>query len=100
MSANKIIDVKSIKTIMKGGRRLSVEYATKTDAWNRIYLAESVKTGFVEAVENAEVPANATKAVLAEKEHPSVSDSKDHFTTAFQDTNGNHITTKHLYPAT
>ena len=50
---------------MKGGRRLSVEYATKTDAWSRIYLAESVKTGFVEAVENAEVPANATKAVLA-----------------------------------
>jgi hypothetical protein len=65
MSANKIIDVKFIKTIVKSGRGLSVEYATKTDAWNRIYLADNVKTGFVKAVENAEVPANATKAVLA-----------------------------------
>ncbi|KEQ92126.1 hypothetical protein AUEXF2481DRAFT_91462 [Aureobasidium subglaciale EXF-2481] len=100
MPANKIIDVKSIKTIMKGGRRFSVEYATKTDAWNRIHLAEAVKTGFVKAVENAEVSANATKAVLAEKEHPSMSDSKDHFTTAFQDANGNHIATRHLYPVT
>jgi hypothetical protein len=35
---------------------------------------------------------------LSEKEHPSESDSKDHFTTVYEDDDGNHITTKHVYP--
>ena len=38
-------------------------------------------------------------AMLSEKEHPSSSDSKSHFTTVFEDDNGNHISTKHVYPS-
>jgi hypothetical protein len=34
---------------------------------------------------------------LAETEHPSDNDNRDHFTTVFEDENRNHITTKHIY---
>jgi hypothetical protein len=34
----------------------------------------------------------------SEKEHPSTSDSKSHFTTVFENADGNHLATKHVYP--
>lgn len=34
----------------------------------------------------------------SETEHPSESDSKDHFTTVYEDADGNHVSTKHVYP--
>ena len=37
-------------------------------------------------------------AKLSEKEHPSSSDSKSHFTTVFEDDDGKHVSTKHVYP--
>lgn len=35
---------------------------------------------------------------VSETEHPSQKDSYPHYTTVYQDKDGNHITTKHVYP--
>ena len=35
---------------------------------------------------------------VSETEHPSQKDSYSHYTTVFQDKDGNHIKTKHVYP--
>ncbi|KAF1922513.1 uncharacterized protein M421DRAFT_426849 [Didymella exigua CBS 183.55] len=99
MSYNKVISSKVIKTVNAGGKAIQVKYATKTSSWERSFLAQGVQDEFCEAVKKApDVPASAAIAILAEKEHPSESDSKSHFTTVFEDSNGNHITTKHVYP--
>ncbi|EDN08735.1 hypothetical protein I7I51_00385 [Histoplasma capsulatum] len=92
-----------IKTIVKNGKNLDVKYATRTTAWARLLLAKNVQQDFVKAIEKADVPEGAASATLAnnkisETEHPSESDSKDHFTTVYEDENGDHITTKHVYP--
>ncbi|KAF2848296.1 hypothetical protein T440DRAFT_500615 [Plenodomus tracheiphilus IPT5] len=88
MSYNKIISSKAIKTVNAGGKAIQVNF-----------LAQGVQNEFCEAVKKArDVPAGAAIAILAEKEHPSESDSKSHFTTVFEDSKGNHITTKHVYP--
>ncbi|OAX84184.1 hypothetical protein ACJ72_01459 [Emergomyces africanus] len=87
-----------IKTIVKNGTNLDVKYATRTTAWARLLLAKDVQQDFVKAIEKADVPEGAASATLAETEHPSESDSKDHFTTVYKDENGDHITTKHVYP--
>ena len=65
MSANKILERQAIKTILKGGVRLSLEYATKTDTWKRVYLNQNVQDGFAQAKEKADVPKQAAKAILA-----------------------------------
>ncbi|CAD6445931.1 63e1b67a-9275-40ab-bcb0-88781c9779bd [Sclerotinia trifoliorum] len=43
---------------------------------------------FSKAIENVDIPAGATTAILAEKEHPSPSDNKSHFTIIFEDDDG------------
>lgn len=65
MSANKIISSQLIKTITNSGKSITLKYATKTDAWDRNYLAQSVQDDFSKAMENADVPAGATTAILA-----------------------------------
>ncbi|KAG5305245.1 hypothetical protein I7I50_05579 [Histoplasma capsulatum G186AR] len=87
-----------IKTIVKNGKNLHVKYATQTTAWARLLLSRNVQQNFVKAIEKADVPEGAASAILAETEHPSESDSKDHFTTVYEDENGNYISTKHVYP--
>ncbi|EEH22250.1 hypothetical protein PABG_04461 [Paracoccidioides brasiliensis Pb03] len=89
-----------IKTIVKNGKNLDVKYATRTTAWARLLLAKNVQQDFVKAIEKADVPEGAASAnpSISETEHPSESDSKDHFTTVYEDENGDHITTKHVYP--
>nr|KMM70900.1 hypothetical protein CPAG_07209 [Coccidioides posadasii RMSCC 3488] len=89
-----------IKTIVKNGKNLDVKYATRTTAWARLLLAKNVQQDFVKAIEKADVPEGAANSnnKISENEHPSESDSKDHFTTVYEDDNGNHITTKHVYP--
>ncbi|PVH70712.1 hypothetical protein DL98DRAFT_597580 [Cadophora sp. DSE1049] len=98
MSANKIIASQVIKTVANRGKHITVKFATKTETWDRSYLASSVQDDFSKAIEKADIPAGATVAVLAEKEHPSSSDSKSHFTTVFEDDDGKHVSTKHVYP--
>ncbi|KAF8848875.1 hypothetical protein BDZ45DRAFT_732637 [Acephala macrosclerotiorum] len=44
-------------------------YATKTESWERWTLATSVKEDFVKAMEQADVPANVTTAIMTETEH-------------------------------
>ncbi|OBT39073.1 hypothetical protein VE00_09918 [Pseudogymnoascus sp. WSF 3629] len=98
MPANKILSSQAIKTVANNGKNIMVKYATKTETWDRSYLASSIQDDFSKAVEKADIPAGATVAILAEKEHPSSSDSKSHFTTVFEDKDGNHVSTKHVYP--
>ncbi|EPE05818.1 hypothetical protein F503_08349 [Ophiostoma piceae UAMH 11346] len=94
---NKVISSTIIKTISVHGKALIVKYATRTETWYRPYLSTTVQSDFASAVEKADIPAGATVAIMTESEHPSQSDSADHFTTVYDDSKGNHIKTKHVY---
>ncbi|KAF2109333.1 hypothetical protein BDV96DRAFT_529853 [Lophiotrema nucula] len=96
--ANKVISSSTIKTVMNGGRSITVKYATETDSWKRHNLTTDTQDKFAKAMEKADVPAGATTAIMTETEHPSQKDSYPHFTTVYQDDNGKHITTKHVSP--
>ncbi|KAK7920710.1 hypothetical protein PG985_008732 [Apiospora marii] len=96
--SSKVINSTLIKAVVIGGRSVNVKYATKTACWKRTFLDEGIQARFLEVVENAEVPAGAKTAIMTETEHPSKKGSYPHYTTVFQDANGNDITTKHLYP--
>ncbi|KAL8989677.1 MAG: hypothetical protein Q9177_001487 [Variospora cf. flavescens] len=96
--ANKVVSSSGIKSITNSGRLIALKYATETDSWKRLTLSANVKDGFAEAMEKADVPTNATAAILTEAEHPSQKDSYPHYTTTFVDKDGKHITTKHVYP--
>lgn len=65
MSANKIISSQVIKTVANRGKNIKVKYATKTETWDRSYLASSVQDDFSKAIEKADIPAGATTAILA-----------------------------------
>jgi hypothetical protein len=65
MSANKVLASSFIKNITKSGRSIDCKFATQTETWNRSQLAESMQDAFVEAVKKADVPANATTAIMA-----------------------------------
>lgn len=62
---NKVISSSAIKTISNGGRQITLQYATKTDTWNRYNLATDVQQKFAKAMETAEVPPGATTAIMA-----------------------------------
>ncbi|KAF1840646.1 uncharacterized protein K460DRAFT_320927 [Cucurbitaria berberidis CBS 394.84] len=96
--AGRIVSSTGIKTIVKSGRRINVQYTTETDTWKRYLLSQAIQDDFVKAVEKADIPANATTAIMTETQHPSKMDQYPHFTTVYLDANGNHITTKHVYP--
>lgn len=64
---NQILKSALITAVKAGSTKtpLSVEYATKTATWERVMLAQSVQDDFVKHVEKTEVPAGATKVILA-----------------------------------
>lgn len=62
--ANKVISSSTIKTIMNGGRSITLKYATETDLWKRYNLAADVQEKFTKAIEKADVPAGATTAIM------------------------------------
>lgn len=62
---NKIISSALIENITKNGKNLTLKYATKTDTWTRPVLAQSVKQDFSKAIQKANVPTNASTAILA-----------------------------------
>ena len=62
--ANKVIASNTIKTIINGGRTITLKYATETDAWKRYSLATDVQENFTKAMEKADVPAGATTAIM------------------------------------
>lgn len=64
MSYNQVFKSSFIKSIVKNGKNLAVEYATETAAWKRTQLANAVKEDFTQALEKSDVPANAAKAIL------------------------------------
>ncbi|KAK6361068.1 hypothetical protein LTR81_028176, partial [Elasticomyces elasticus] len=57
---NKVISSSTIKMISNGGRQISLQYATKTDTWNRYNLATDVQEKFAKAMEKADIPAGAS----------------------------------------
>lgn len=62
--ANKVISSSTIKTIMNGGRSITLKFATETDSWKRYSLAKDTQDNFAKAMEKAEVPAAATTAIM------------------------------------
>lgn len=62
---NQVISSAAIKTIQKGSKSLSIKYATQTDAWKRLFLAENVQKDFADTVENSNVPEKADVAIMA-----------------------------------
>lgn len=62
---NKVISRSTIKIILNGGRQITLQYATKTDTWDRYNLATDVRQKFAKAMEKADVPAGATTAIMA-----------------------------------
>lgn len=62
---NKVLESALIKYVFTGGRKVALKYATKTENWTRPVLAQSVKDDFGNAIEKADVPAEATTAILA-----------------------------------
>lgn len=62
MVANKIISGQFIKIIH---RTIEIKFATRTEAWERTYLAKRVQHSFGKAIESADIPAKATTAILA-----------------------------------
>lgn len=65
MPPNKILSSQAIKTVANSGKNIMVKYATKTETWDRSYLASSVQDDFSKAIEKADIPAGATVAILA-----------------------------------
>jgi len=62
--ANKVISSSTIKTIMNGGRSITLKFATETDSWKRYGLATDTQEKFAKAMEKADVPADATTAIM------------------------------------
>lgn len=62
---NKVISSAAIKTVQKGSKSLSIKYATQTDAWKRLFLAEDVQKKFADTVESSSVPEKAEIAIMA-----------------------------------
>ncbi|KJX93785.1 hypothetical protein TI39_contig4257g00004 [Zymoseptoria brevis] len=87
-----------IETIVNRGRRITLKFANETDVWRRPFLSKTIQERFTNAMKKADIPPGATVAVMAETEHPSQKDSYPHFTVIYQDDQGNHVTTKHVYP--
>ncbi|EME44445.1 hypothetical protein DOTSEDRAFT_24482 [Dothistroma septosporum NZE10] len=87
-----------LKSITVGGRQLTLKFARETRDWRRTSLAPEIQNKFVSAMAKADVPANAATAIMAESEHPSQKDSYPHFTVVYEDSQGNHLSTRHVYP--
>ena len=62
--ANKVISSSTIRSIMIGGRSITLKYATTTDTWTRPYLSSDIQEAFAKAMEKADVPSNAETAVM------------------------------------
>lgn len=66
MAPNKIISSQLIKTVANHGKNIKVKYATKTESWDRTFLASSVQEDFSKAIEKTDaIPSGATTAILA-----------------------------------
>jgi hypothetical protein len=66
MSATKILSSTAIKTIQKAGKDIALKYATKTEAWQRTYLATSEQDKFSAAMEKTDVPSNTATVILVQ----------------------------------
>jgi hypothetical protein len=62
---NTILNSVFIRSVQNGTKRVAVKFATETDTWNRPFLAQSVMDDFSKAIEKADIPAEATTAILA-----------------------------------
>ncbi|KAF2870901.1 hypothetical protein BDV95DRAFT_608017 [Massariosphaeria phaeospora] len=72
----------AIKRILtSSGKEISVEYVTKTDAWERTYIAPERMAEFASIVEKYKDNLQPTteKVAIKEAEHPSTNDPTPHF---------------------
>ncbi|KAM3423831.1 hypothetical protein BST61_g1230 [Cercospora zeina] len=63
------------------GRQIAIGYASETEAWRRIQLADAVKERFATAMEKLKdtFRADTVEVVLKEPEHTSPSDNRTHY---------------------
>ncbi|APA15990.1 predicted protein [Sclerotinia sclerotiorum 1980 UF-70] len=64
MAANRVHSSISIASVSKGSKHIKCEYASRTDAWIRASLDPGVQKDFVDALEKADIPDEASVAIL------------------------------------
>ncbi|KAI0108950.1 hypothetical protein GGR51DRAFT_570189 [Nemania sp. FL0031] len=88
-----------ISTIIREGRVITVKYATKTDKWDRAYLANEIQEKFVKSVQaRAFIDPRICEIVMAESVHTNPLDMRDHFTAQGNDVQGGFVSTFHVVP--
>lgn len=61
----KILSSVMIKSVINGGRQITLKFAQETEAWRRPTLSQEMRDGFAKAMEKADVPPRATTAIMA-----------------------------------
>lgn len=65
---NKVINQKIFKTVANGSKQIKIGWATQTDTWERLHLAETIQENFAKAVEkaadNGELPTKGAKVIM------------------------------------
>ncbi|KAM5442656.1 hypothetical protein MferCBS31731_002535 [Microsporum ferrugineum] len=98
--AARYVSSRTIKHISNGTRAMIVEYVDRTTSWYRPEFApaDSVKTDFVNVVQENLHTFNPQTARVAmkESEHTSDADQRKHYTAFELDKNGTVLGVKHL----
>ncbi|KAE8146936.1 hypothetical protein BDV25DRAFT_43552 [Aspergillus avenaceus] len=82
MSYNKILSKKTVGTIVKNGKEITISVATRTEKWMRPDVAvDAIADPFTEAVDGftGNLPENTKDICAREAQHTS-QDPRDHFT--------------------
>ncbi|KAH0365830.1 hypothetical protein KCU65_g5803, partial [Aureobasidium melanogenum] len=81
------------------GKSIAVEFVTKTDVWERTFLAEHQKKEFASVAEKYKdtLKPDTTKVAMKEAEHPSRNDPTQHYSVFELDKTGKVVASKHYY---
>jgi len=89
----------SRSSVQIGGQNIAVAYVTKTDVWERPFLAQNTQNEFVAVAEKYKdnLKPETVKIAMKEAEHPSTNDPTQHYSTFELDKDDNVIASKHYY---
>ncbi|KAL9123900.1 MAG: hypothetical protein Q9217_006713 [Psora testacea] len=96
--AAKLVTSSFIKSLQHGGKSVSVEYATKTTAWQRYLCATELQMEFAAVTEEnkSQLPPGTALVAMKESEHQSENDKRKHYSAFCKDANGNDLPTQHF----
>ncbi|GIZ42818.1 hypothetical protein CKM354_000607200 [Cercospora kikuchii] len=88
-----------ITTALIRGKTIRLQFAKETQDWRRPGLPKAGRDGFLKAMQrpNIHVPEGATTATMTHVEHSSPGDKIPHWTVVWEDAQGNHLETAHIY---